>query len=209
MTRGGVRTTEPAASSPPRLEVGMSVRDFDARYWMKDDLIAFARAEGLPTHGYKPEVVARIRRHLLGEAPAAEPVRENRSSRDSDRPLTRDTPVVNFKSDQKTRAFFKSQIGAEFHFTYHVNKFRRGKVGLTYGDLVDEWLTERDRRRDKNYRPALEKHGEYNIFVREFFDDPENQGASMREAAAAWNRVKPTPDRTYAHFKSLRAGEPE
>jgi hypothetical protein len=193
----------------PPLQVGMPIEDFDASYWMKDELIAFARAEGLRTDGYKPQLTARIRRHLLGKPPLKEPVRPKRGRRDSDGPLTRETPVVNFKSDQKTRDFFKAEIGPEFHFTYHMNKFRQSNTGLTYGDLIDEWLAERDRRKNKDYKPVLEKHGEYNLFVRDFFADPANNGKRMRDAAAAWNTVKPTHDRSYDHFRSLRDGEDE
>ena len=39
--------------------------------------------------------------------------------------LTRTAPVVRYKSDALTRAFFKSQPGPEFHFTYRLNEFRR------------------------------------------------------------------------------------
>jgi len=119
------RRSKKVRGKKPRLEPGLSVEDFTDYYWFKDQLIELARELGLPTHGYKPELSARIERRLRG-LPSVEDAkpRRSRSVRDSDRPLTRDTPVVNYKSDAKTRAFFKSEIGPEFHFTYHVNQYR-------------------------------------------------------------------------------------
>ena len=187
----------------PKLTMDIAIDAFDSFYWMKDELIAFARSEGLRTDGYKPQLTDRIRRHLLGKPSLPEPVAADRGRRDSDGPLTRDTLVVIFKSDEKTRAFFKAELGPEFHFTYKMNKFRRSHSDLTYGDLIDEWLAERHRRKDKNYKPALEKHGEYNLFIRAFFADPENHGKSMRDAAASWNTVKPTQNRSYENDRSL------
>jgi hypothetical protein len=136
MAKGDRKRT---AQRKPKLGPMMSVADFKGYYWLKADLIEFAKRLGLPTHGYKPELSARIERRLRGlsDRPKSKP-RRPRGPRDSDKPLRRDTPVVTYKSDAKTRAFFKSQIGPEFHFTYHVNQFRLAYPGLTYGDLVDE-----------------------------------------------------------------------
>ena len=174
----------------PELERGISLEEFSSYYWLKDDLIEFAKRLGLPTHGYKPELSERIERRLGGLPDRSDKRRRSTTPRDSDRPLTRDTPVIYFKSDAKTRDFFKSQIGPEFHFTYHVNQYRLANTGLTYGDLVDEWIAERDRRATAGYKAPIAAHGKYNRFVRDFFADPANAGRSLKEASAAWNAVK-------------------
>ena len=75
----------------------------------------------------------------MPDRPLVKP-RRSKGPRDSDQTLTRDAPIVNYYSDAKTREFFKSQIGPEFHFTYHVNQFRLANEDLTYGNLVDEWV---------------------------------------------------------------------
>ena len=176
----------------------MRADDFKTYYWMKQDLIAFARQLGLPTHGYKPELSSRILAHLTSGTDFSEinkpPIK---APRDSVAPLRRDSPVINYKNDRKTREFFKSQIGPDFHFTYHVNQYRLANDGLTYGDLIDEWVAERDRRENKSYTPKIADHGEYNQFIRDYFADAANQGKTMRDAASAWNAVKPTQDRRY------------
>ena len=178
------------AGSRRRLRAGMSVDDFRAYYWMKSDLIAFARRLGLPSHGYKPDLAKRIERRLLGLEPAEPPSRQSNSERDSDRPLRRNTPVVNYNNDARTRAFFTSQIGPHFHFTYHVNQYRLTHRGLAYGDLVDEWIAEFNRRRRASYEAPLASHGEYNQYVRDYFADPENAGNAFADAAASWMKAK-------------------
>ncbi len=175
----------------PKLEAGMSVTDFRSYYWLKDELSEFSKRLGLPIHGDKPKLSARIERQLRGlrDLPEAKPTRAN-TSRDSDKPLTRRTRVIVYKSDDKTRSFFESQIGPEFHFTYHMNQFRLRNEGLSYGDLVDEWIAERDRRQSADYQAPIAAHGKYNRFVRDFFADPANRGKPLEAAAAAWNAIK-------------------
>ena len=172
----------------------MSVADFISYYWMKDDLVRFARRLGLPTHGHKPELGARIERRLRRIPNRDEPRRKSaKGPRDSDRALSRETRVVHYKSDARTRAFFESEIGPAFHFTYRLNQWRLAREdagNLTYGDLIDEWLAERERRRDPAYEATLAAQGEYNLFVRGFFADPANAGKSLADAAGAWNAIK-------------------
>lgn len=174
----------------PRLHPRLAASEFRAWYWMKDELVGFLRACGLPTSGAKPELERRIERHLSGRPDAKFTPTRRAVQRDSDRPLTRKTRVVNYFSDDATRAFFRAEIGDEFHFTYHLNQFRLARTGLTYGDLIDEWLAERDRRRDPDYQAPLAAHGKWNLFVRAFFADPANRGRTIADAARAWNKAK-------------------
>ena len=175
----------------PTLHAEMSLADFKAYYWMRADLAGFARQLGLATHGYKPDLSARIERRLRGmpDAPAQGHTKA-KGTRDSDRQLRRNTRVINYKSDDKTREFFRSQIGPDFHFTYYLNQHRLAHRNLTYGDLADEWVAERDRRRSGDYQPPTAEHGKYNRYIRDFFADEENKGRSLRDAAASWNAIK-------------------
>lgn len=175
----------------PKLHPKMSVQEYKSYYWMTADLARFVRHLGLRASGSKLELNARIERRLRGRPDPAEPAAmPAKGPRDSDRPLTRGTPVVNYKSDERTRKFFEKQIDPEFHFTYHLNQYRLARVNLTYGDLVDEWVAERERRHSERYRAPIADHGKYNRFIRDFFAGEENQGKSLGDAAAAWNAIK-------------------
>lgn len=177
-------------SDRPDLSAEMSVEDYRDHYYLKNELTAFARKLGLATHGDKPQLSARIERRLQGLPNEQGKKSSPRGPRDSDRPLTRDTPVVHYKNDARTRAFFERETGPEFHFTYHVNQYRLNHVDLTYGDLVDAWLAERDRRNSDDYQAPIASHGKYNRFVRAFFADLANAGKTIEDVAAAWNEAR-------------------
>lgn len=181
----------------PSLAPGMAVEALDAYYWYMQELVTYCREQGLPTHGHKHEVLERVRDHLRGrrimtpQAPAR--ARATRAVTD-DHTITLETRVgPDYKCDAKTRAFFESVIGPHFHFTAHLQRFRRANTHrqLTYGDLATEWIAEHERRKDKNYKPTLMHTWEYNRFVRDYMrDKARNHGKTLKDAAAAWNALR-------------------
>lgn len=170
----------------------MSADSFREFYWLKAELVAFAVDNGISASGKKRDVAARISAFLrTGSVRSVRKTpRRATGSRDSDTALTRDTPVGGWVCDDRTRAFFEREIGANFHFTVGMNRLARSGKPLTYGELIDAWLAEKRRRRDPSYKPRLGRSGEYNLYVRAFFADPANRGKTLRHAAAGWNRVK-------------------
>lgn len=205
--------TSKRKTNRPVLRAHMSLSDFRDYYWMKDDLVAFARRLGVPAHGYKPELVGRIERRLRGlpdakESKGTKAAKASAVGRDSDKPLTRSTPVVNYRSDDTTRAFFVKMIGPHFHFTYHLNQYRLHNPGLRYGDLVDEWIAEDERRKTPGYKAPIASHGEYNRHIRDFFADSANNGSTLRDAVASWKKAKRARgDRSYAAQEQKRSGK--
>jgi hypothetical protein len=195
----------------PVLREHMSLSDFRNYYWMKDDLVAFARCLGVRADGYKPELVARIDSRLRGLPDAEEPngtieAKASPAGCDSNKPLMRRTSVVNYKSDERTRAFFEKEIGSHFHFTYHLNQYRLRNRGLTYGDLIDEWIADYEQRKKPGYKAPIASHGEYNRYIRDFFADSANNGSTLSDAVVSWKKAKrQRGDRSYAsHAKRGR-----
>lgn len=175
----------------PRLEPGITLGEFNDWYWLMAELKVFAQRLGLRAGGPKPALTARIKQQLRGLPAATEPKRAGgKAAKDSLKPLRAETPVVSYRSDDATRAFFTARIGARFHFTWHLNQFRLAHPGLTYGDLVAEWLAEEARRKAGGYEAVIAPQGEYNQHIRAFFADPENRGKTFRDAVRAWNRIK-------------------
>ena len=177
-------------NSKPVLRREISVADFKAYYWSMADLTDFAKRLGLSSHGNKPDLRARIERRLRGLPDKQSFQQRSTGPRDSGKPLRSETPVVNYKSDDGTRDFFKLKIGPHFHFTYHLNQYRLANTNLTYGDLIREWVAEYERRQHPKYRAPIASHGEYNRYIRDYFSDERNKGKSLRDAAASWNAAK-------------------
>ncbi len=184
----------------PPLTPETSVEEFHNHYRYLNELTAFCRSQGLPASGQKQELVARIEEFLKtgrrDPAPTKARARKKSAAAARSGPITLDTVVGDdFKCDAETRDFFKSVIGDHFHFTAHLQQFRRERqrkgVRLTYGDLVQEWLAERERRKDPNYKSKIGRYWQYNQFVRDFMADKQrNAGKGMSEAARAWNIIR-------------------
>lgn len=185
-------TRRDRASRPP-LTPDLPVEDFLDNYWLMAELTDFAKRLDLAASGPKPDLTARIERRLRGLPDHQPPPRGPGGRRDSQRPLTRDTPVVEYRSDTATRTFFEREIGPHFHFSYHLNQFRKAHDNLTYGDLIGEWIAEHERRKDPDYQAPIAEHGVYNTYIRDFYADEANAGASLRDAVASWNATKDRP----------------
>ncbi|WP_374562010.1 DUF6434 domain-containing protein [Ideonella sp.] len=199
----------------PPLEPGMAPQALDMYYWYMQELVAYCRERGLPTQGHKHEVIERVRQHLRGGAIAAPrvagPAKAARAPAGT-RTITLETPVgPDYKCDADTRAFFESVIGPHFHFTAHLQRWRRANPQrqLTYGDLAAEWIAEHERRKDKNYKSTLMHTWEYNRFVRDYMRDKErNHGKTLKDAAAAWNELRQScGPRDYASSIAPREAE--
>jgi SAP domain-containing new25/Domain of unknown function (DUF6434) len=202
----------------PPLQPGMAVAALDHYYWYMQELVAYCREHKLPADGHKHEVIERVRHHLQGKPlPAVRSVRLARAISDVKAPggprkITLDTPIgPDYKCDAATRAFFESVIGPHFHFTAHLQRFRRANTGrrLTYGDLAAEWIAEHERRKDKTYTSPLMHSWEYNRFIRDYMrDKPRNEGKTLKDAAAAWNVLRRScGPRDYASSIVTREGE--
>lgn len=189
----GMRKVHP---DRPPLKPGVGPDVLDHYYWYMQELVVYCREHGLPSSGQKHEVLERVRRHIEGK-PLQRRVAKFAASRPAAVPageLTLDTRVdSSYKCDARTRAFFQSVIGPRFHFTAHLQQFRRGQPegSLTYGDLASEWLAEEERRKNKDYRSSLMHTWEYNRFVRDYMQDkPRNEGKTLKDAAKAWSRLR-------------------
>jgi hypothetical protein len=188
-----------------------SLEDFHKHYWYLAELVDFCRRYEIDPYGRKDELILRIEKFLrTGRRTSKTPRKATRLENRQQGPITLDAAVTTaFKCNSATREFFQSVIGEHFHFTAHLQQFRREHqrkgTSLTYGDLVREWISEFERRKDKSYKPKIGRTGQYNQFVRDFMaDKARNSGKSIREAAAAWTRIREHEGpHTYAEYRRI------
>ncbi|GAA4462955.1 hypothetical protein GCM10023189_40320 [Nibrella saemangeumensis] len=192
----------------PALTPETSIADFRNFYWYKEELIKFCATHGIPVSGMKHELYERIEEFLrTGKVKKEKLARKIAAATIRTSPLTLDTLVnETYRCNNETRNFFKSVIGAHFHFTAHLQAFLKANrdCGLTYGDLAKEWEAEYERRKDKSYKAPIMKTWEYNQFTRDYLADTSNKGKGIKEAAAAWKKIRANKGpRTYEEFKKL------
>ena len=63
-------------------------------------------------------------------------------------------------------------------------------VGKTYQDAIDEWYTEQKEKKEGQFKTEIAPQFEYNKFIRDFYDKPENKGKKLKEAIEAWEKNK-------------------
>jgi len=178
----------------PNLTKDMSIESFKDFYWLKEELQAFCRENGISPSGSKMEISDRIETFLqTGEI--KRPIRKPRMNKKMvpQEELSLDTIITeNHRCSQSVRDFFKSVI-PNFHFSTYIQNYFKTNIGKTYRDVVDAWYEEKDRMKDPSYKKSIAPQFEYNQFMRDFFADTTNKDKGRQEAIEAWNKIKKLP----------------
>lgn len=183
-------------SERPELQKGLVSEIFRNFYYLKDELVAFCRKEGLPVSGGKLEITERIGRYLRtgekGTSGGKEGSAEKKKGNGSGEPLTisRDSLIEeNLVCSEKHRAFFVENIGKNFRFNVAFQKWLKENSGKTYGDALEAYYRILDEKKTK--KTTIDKQFEYNTYIRDFFED--NKGKQLADAIVCWNYKKSLP----------------
>lgn len=173
----------------PGLTRSINLQDYREFYWLKAELQDFCRQNGLDCNGSKAEISKRIEVFL--ETGEILPAEKKHSSKKLEQPLSLDTFIVEQqKCSEDLRFFFTSIIGPEFRFTVPLQRFIKENAGKTYQDIVDFWYQEKERKKDSTSKDSISSQFEYNQFIRDYFNDPDNKGKTLQDAILLWKQVK-------------------
>jgi SAP domain. len=174
--------------SRPVLKKGLSQESFRQFYYLKEELVAFCREEGLSISGGKPELTERIAYYLETGEKLPNSVKKRAKPPTE---LTLNTPIEeNITCSEKHRVFFKKVIGDDFKFNVRFLKWLRENPGKTYADAIEEYHRIQDERK-KGIKTDIGRQFEYNTYIRDFFAD--NKGHSLNDAIICWNHRKRLP----------------
>lgn len=174
----------------PALTPALSGAEFRRWYWLKEELQAFARSQGLPASGSKEILAGRAAAFLDGKplpavpAPAA---RKDRARRLLP-PLTIHTVIpAGHPCSQVLREFFVNALGPGFRFDAPMREFFAGNDGTaTMGAALDHWHATRD----SAARP-IGAQFELNRFSRGWHT--RNPGGTRQQMLAAWKAHRSLP----------------
>lgn len=176
----------------PTLNKYISLTDFNDFYWLKEELVAFCRNEGISTTGGKQDLVERIQAYLsTGELVKPEPtIKKSKSTFDwKTEPLTTSTIITDsYKNSENVRAFFLTEIGSHFSFNVKFMNWMKQATGKTLQDAVEEWKKINDLKKDKNYQTEIAPQFEYNRYMRAFLAD--NPNLTTKDAMKYWKLKK-------------------
>jgi hypothetical protein len=132
----------------PELDSNLSETEFRRWYWMKHELVTFARQVGVSTAGDKPTLAERIAAQLSGRQvsqQAGQQVQRTTVSKRLAEPLTLDTVLLPRQaSSQQLKAFLVSQIGKQFTYDIHMRTYISSNSPKTIGDVIVHWNATRN-----------------------------------------------------------------
>lgn len=189
------------------LTVTLAPDIFRQHYYDKKTLITFCRSVGIRTTGLKNDLSDRIDQFLrTGEIPQVS-VYKKGGKPDSEMGLSLDMPVIHYKSDLKTRAFFQKHIADFTGFSAQVQKWVKARLArndaFTYGEIIEEHRAYLQNKRHATTQGKAAKVAhdscQYNQFQIDYAHDADFKFHSVREA---WKLVRNSAgEKTYARYK--------
>ena len=184
----------------PELNKELDAKTFLEYYYLKEELVAFCRENGLPASGGKIDLTDRIAAFLdTGNVMKASTKRQKTTNVGT---ITEDTLIESgFVCSEKHRAFFEEKIGKSFSFNVLFQKWLKANAGKTYADAISAYyqiLAEK-----KQGKTKIDRQFEYNTYIRDFFED--NKGRSLDDAICCWKYKKSIPGNNRYERSDLNA----
>ncbi|HHZ05220.1 MAG TPA: hypothetical protein GX401_00290 [Clostridiales bacterium] len=169
----------------PILERGLDANTFKSYYYLKDELVAFCRKNGLQASGGKQQLTHRIAYFLdTGEKLVSV---NKRNVPVNICNIARDSIIENdFVCSEKHRAFFRKNLGNSFTFNVLFQKWLKENSGKTYGDAIEAY--HKILREKKTKKVPIDKQFEYNTYIRDFFS--QNKDKNLSDAIKCWKYKK-------------------
>lgn len=185
--------------SSPKLSSTMTVEQFENGYWYATEVRAFAKEIGIPGAGKlrKDELEKAIISFLNTgkiENPAQRSL-DRSGTRDLEKGLSLDLPVVSYTSNKETKDFIVSEalklepgLKRRSGARYRLNRWREEQLTkgapITYNDIVMKYIE-----LNKSEEPfAQAPTGRYINFLSDFLKN--EKGATREEAIEAWKEIK-------------------
>lgn len=165
----------------PDLTADLAPAEFLAWYWLKEEMVQFCRANGLPTAGSKPELESRIEAFLAGQplAKRTSPARPATKMPSTFRPEMRIEP--GWRCNPALGAYFRSTLGNGFRFNKPMRDFIHTQCGKALLEAEHCYLASI---RPGAVRPPILRQLEYNQHLRDFY--AAHPGATRKDAIEAW-----------------------
>ena len=183
----------------PNIQDVRSSEELRRWYWLKTELVSYARQKELSTVGNKLELLQRLC-HWLDTGEALKPASRSVTSRFdwAKETLHLETIITdNYRNTRNVRAFMKRHVGPRFAFSNEFMQWMRAHVGATLSDAVAFWETLDHKKRTQGYREASLPQNQHNQFSRAL--SQAKPGISAQDIRRIWalKRQGPAPH-TYA-----------
>lgn len=173
-------------SEKPILNRDIDGITFRSYYYLKEELLAFCRQEGLQTIGGKIDLTNRISYYLDTGQKITSPIKNILKIKNNGI-MTEESLIESyFVCSEKHRCFFKLAIGKTFSFNVAFQKWLKTNSGKTYKEAVAMYYQIINE--NKKGTTVIDKQFEYNAYIRLFFID--NSGETLENAIICWKYKK-------------------
>ncbi|MEM6889367.1 MAG: DUF6434 domain-containing protein [Pseudomonadota bacterium] len=175
-------------------------------YWLKSELVAYAKTLRLRTTGGKFTVLDRIAHHLdTGELTwSGDKQDKPKSTFDwHSAPLTPDTIITDsYRNSQNVRRFFKAHADESFKFNIALMNWMRDNTGRTLADAIEAYHYFKAEAARPGYKSQIAHHNQFNQYTRDFLAD--NPDLGMAEVRRFWalKRDQPAPNGRHTYDRS-------
>jgi len=192
----------------------MTVEEFDNGYWYATEVRDFAKDIGIPGAAkLRKDELEKAIKIFLAKGKVESPVGRNldrSGTRDIEKGLGLDLPVVNYTSNKETKDFIVSEarkivpdLKKRSGARYRLNRWREEQltngVAITYRDLVNKYIELNQGEEPFKQAPS----GRYINFLSDFLKN--EKGSTREQAIRAWEEVKKMyAPKTYDAWKSVK-----
>ena len=176
--------------------------DLKRWYWLKSELVAYARQLGVGYNGSKFAILDRLADRLDGRQTDVSKNTPSKSATEwAGLTLTPDTIITDgYTNGENSRRFFKQYCSPKFAFSVAFMGWLKNNAGKTLGDATAEWGRLEALRKHKRFTSDIPAGNQYNRYLRDFFAD--NPGKSISEARQCWKRKRSLPLGRHAYERS-------
>ena len=157
------------APSRPNIEDCGSGDEFRRWYYLKSELVDFAKLNGIPFNGGKFEIADRIAA-ILSSMPLP-PMSKRHSTSKFDwakAELKPELPITdNVSFGPNVRRFFREQIGPAFVCNSDFMDWVREHQGSTLAEAIQAYKMLEARKSDPGFQTRIRSHNQYNQFTRD------------------------------------------
>jgi Domain of unknown function (DUF6434)/SAP domain-containing new25 len=177
----------------PNIEDCSSSDEFRRWYYLKSELVDFAKTNGIPSNVGKFEIADRIAA-VLNSEPLPQPTKLSPQSRFdwANATLTPNMHITdNVSFGPNVRGFFKAHIGPAFVCNSDFMDWVRHHVGVSLSDAVDAWKMLEARKTDPDFQTRIRSHNQYNQFTRDIL--AANPQLSLEAVRQIWKAKRALP----------------
>ena len=184
-----------ASESRPEINTLKSAQELRRWYWLKTELVAYCKQQGLSPVGNKFAIIDRISEYLeTGKVVKPLPSKIKHSTVNwAKSVLTLDTVITDSVTFGKNfRGFMQSQIGHKFVCHSDFMDWVKANAGKTLADAVRAWYRLEDRKRDPSFKRTIAPQNMLAQYTRDFFAaNPDKTRADMMDC---WQLKKKQPN---------------